>query len=244
MSPRGIGVHPLCPAELIQSLATINFETCEPELLSRVPTPSDFRESRKILAVEGTVLFADLANSTGLVDTSDWHFSAWIYKAYLDCVSRLIQNSGGVITAFEGDGVMGIFAGEGKEARAARCGLEIQWAVTNLITPILQTTYPGCGYRASQVVGIDSSRLYAMQTKVSASYDLVWIGRAANYAPKLTTIFEPGFSTFITEAVHEKLLEANEVSVCWETRPDQYKGIPIYRLSAELPPGDAFEQVP
>lgn len=47
------------------------------------------------------------------------HFAAEIYKSYLHCASKIIRCENGVITAFDGDRVMGIFIGDLKNTSAA-----------------------------------------------------------------------------------------------------------------------------
>jgi class 3 adenylate cyclase len=53
------------------------------------------------------------------------------------------------------------------------------------------------------VVGIDSSKLLVAKTGIRGANDLVWVGRAANYAAKLCTLKE--FPTWITKSVYDAL---------------------------------------
>jgi class 3 adenylate cyclase len=53
-----------------------------------------------------------------------------------------------------------------------------------------------------QVVGIDTSLIRAARTGVRGGNDLVWVGRAANIAAKLTEI-KANERTWITKAVYE-----------------------------------------
>src|SRR5882762_513808 len=62
-----------------------------------------------------TVLYADMADSTKLVDSQKPHFAAEIYKAYLRCAANIIKNEQGTITAYDGDRVMAVFLGDTKE---------------------------------------------------------------------------------------------------------------------------------
>jgi len=48
------------------------------------------------------------------------------------------------------------------------------------------------------------------KTGIRASNDLVWIGRAANYAAKLSALNEAGYPTLITDAVYKKLNEGSK----------------------------------
>jgi class 3 adenylate cyclase len=135
-----------------------------------------------------TVLFADLSSSTAMVDTKAWQFSAEVYKTYLHCAARLIRSEGGTITSYDGDRVMGIWIDDSQSTSAVRCGLKINYAVHKIINPALRAQYPTTDYEVKQVVGIDTSPLRAARTGVRGGNDLVWVGRAANYAAKLTNL--------------------------------------------------------
>jgi class 3 adenylate cyclase len=56
------------------------------------------------------------------------------------------------------------------------------------------------------VVGIDTSQLYVARTGVRGANDLVWVGRAANYAAKLATLPDT-YATYITSEVHSRINE-------------------------------------
>jgi class 3 adenylate cyclase len=100
--------------------------------------------------------------------------------------AKIIRARGGVITAYDGDRIMAVFLGDTQTSDAARCGLQINWAVRNIINPTFTKQYQNTDYVIKQVVGIDTSELRAARIGVRGGNDLVWIGRAANYAAKLT----------------------------------------------------------
>lgn len=56
----------------------------------------------------------------------------------------------------------------------------------NIVNPTLKQQYPQRDYLVRQVVGIDTSEIRAARIGIRGSNDLVWIGRAANHAAKLT----------------------------------------------------------
>ena len=87
---------------------------------------------------EATILYADLSGSTRLVDSSAWWFAAAIYKTFLYCAARVIGAEGGVIAAYDGDRVMGIFIGPNQWTSAVRCALKINWATANIVTPLMK----------------------------------------------------------------------------------------------------------
>src|SRR5256885_12693111 len=75
---------------------------------TQVPDTDDVKLGNEAVRLDATVLYADLAESTKLVDQQTWMFAAEMYKIYLYCASRIIRAEGGEITAFDGDRVMGI----------------------------------------------------------------------------------------------------------------------------------------
>jgi class 3 adenylate cyclase len=170
-----------------------------------VPTPKDLVLGNEAIHFErATVLYADLVASTALVDTTHWFFSAEVYKSYLHCVAKLVRAEGGTITSYDGDRLMGVFIGDSQSTDAARCALKINYAVKNIVTPAIKTQYVSSSYQVKHVVGIDTSQIHVARTGVRGDNDLVWIGRAANYAAKLTQLrLEP--ATWITKAVFDKL---------------------------------------
>jgi class 3 adenylate cyclase len=71
-----------------------------------VPDPEDLQLGNDAVKLQATVLYADMADSTDLVDGHEPHFAAEIYKAYLRCAARIIKHEQGTITAYDGDRLM------------------------------------------------------------------------------------------------------------------------------------------
>lgn len=186
-----------------------------------VPDPADLKLSNDAVLLDGVVLYADLDQSTSMVDALKPHYSAEIYKAYLHCCGQIIRNEGGEITAYDGDRVMAVFVGDAKNSSAARCALKINYAVREIINPSIQRQYPQSPYAIKQVVGIDASPLWVAKTGVRGDNDLVWVGRAANYAAKLTTL-GPDYPTWITGEVFNNLNKESKYGsdgrLMWEER--------------------------
>jgi class 3 adenylate cyclase len=174
-----------------------------------VPNPEDLRlnsNHAKDLS-SATVLYADLDGSTDMVNKKKWEFSAEIYKAFLKCASDIIKNEGGVITAYDGDRVMAIFTGDFKNTTAARCALKINFAVKEIIQPAISKGW-ATDFVLKHVVGIDTSQLKTARIGVRGDNDLVWVGRAANYAAKLTNLADK--PSRITEDVYNRLADGSK----------------------------------
>jgi class 3 adenylate cyclase len=202
----------------------------------KVPETEDLKLSNDAVKIQGVVLYADLAESTNLVDKKKAHFAAEIYKTYLHCASKVIRNEGGVITAFDGDRVMGVFIGGEKNTSAARCALKINYAVTKIINPAIKAQYPKSDYKISHCVGVDACELFVARTGVRGSNDLVWVGRAANYAAKLCSLRTGNYVSYITETVYKSMMDSVKFSSpdkkpMWEKRTWTAKNINVYRSS-------------
>ncbi|RKH01750.1 adenylate/guanylate cyclase domain-containing protein [Corallococcus sp. CA053C] len=199
-----------------------------------VPEPESVTLGNDAVELDATVLYADLAESTQLVDTKKALFAAEIYKSYLICASRVIKSEGGTITAFDGDRVMGVFIGDNKNSSAARSALKINYAVRKIINPALKAQYPSDDYEVRQAVGVDTSKLLVARTGIRGSNDLVWVGRAANYAAKLCSLRDGVFASWITESVfsalHDTVKHTNGQAM-WEQRTWTSRNMTVYRSS-------------
>ncbi len=197
-----------------------------------VPDTPDLKLANDAVALDATVLYADIDGSTNMVDSTTAQFAAEVYKTYLLCAARLIRSERGTITAYDGDRVMAVFIGGSKNTAAVRCALKIKAAVTEIINPAIKAQY-NSDFQLQQVVGVDTSNLMVARTGIRGSNDLVWVGPAANYAAKMSGLSEQPYSTFISSAVYGKMMDAVKVSAngqnMWEERT--WLGRSVYRSS-------------
>jgi len=197
----------------------------------KVPEPEDVKLGNEAVKLEGTVLYADLADSTALVKNYHWWFAAEVYKAYLICACKIIHHNDGVITAFDGDRVMALYIGDWRDTAAARTGLQISYAVNEIINPKIKARFT-TDFVMEQSVGIERSTLRAVRTGIHGSNDLVWVGTAANIAAKLCN-YQDGFATHLTEDVYMNLDNSvvyggNSSQNMWSSAYWQEQGKTIY----------------
>jgi class 3 adenylate cyclase len=116
----------------------------ETQTTSDVPDPEDLRlnDNHAKDLESATILYADLDGSTNMVDKYTWSFSAEIYKTYLRCAAEIIRSEKGVISAYDGDRVMGVYTGSTKNTSAVKAALKINWAVEEIIRPAIKNQYP------------------------------------------------------------------------------------------------------
>lgn len=186
--------------------------------------------------LKAAVLYADLAESTAMVDSRKKHFAAEVYKAYLVSACKVIRENGGEITAFDGDRVMAVYIGEKKNTRAAKTALMIKWVVMEIVNAELKRHYPNTTHIVTHAVGVDTSDLWIAKTGIRGSNDLVWVGRAANYAAKLCSLRVKGYSSWITSDIYENMDKSVKIwskgKPMWEARVwNTMNKLSIYRSS-------------
>ena len=185
----------------------------------KVPESEDLGLGNDAVKLDGTVLYADLDESTNLVDSYNPEFAAEIYKTYLSCAAKIIRAEGGEITSYDGDRIMAVYIGDSKNTAAARSALKINYTVTEIINPTLKKCYPKANYQVKQVVGIDTSDLFVARTGIRGSNDLVWVGRAANYAAKLCSLpsnYASGLTASVYNNMDESVKHSNDGRSIWE----------------------------
>lgn len=168
-----------------------------------------------------TVLYADLNGSTAMVDSLHWGTSAEVYKAYLHCAAKLIKDEEGTITAYDGDRIMAVFIGNSKNSSAVRCALKINTLVNDVINPAFNATHLWDNFTVRHTIGIDTSEIHAARIGVKNDNDIVWVGRAANHAAKLTTLSD--HPIWISDEVYENMHESLKIYLnnrlpAWEAR--------------------------
>lgn len=198
----------------------------------KVPETENVKLGNDAVKLQATVLYADLAESTNLVNGYKAWFAAEVYKSYLHCASKIIRDEGGVITAFDGDRVMGVFLGDSKDTSAARCALKINHAVLQIINAAIKAKFPNTPFSVKHSVGVDTSPLFVARTGIRGSNDLVWVGRAANYAAKLCSLRESNYASYVTSDVYDNMADVVKINSnrsMWERRTWTEKKITVYR---------------
>ena len=175
-----------------------------------VPDDTSVKLGNDAVNIDGTVLYADLEESTKMVDTKKPTFAAEVYKSFLHTAAKIISAEGGTVVAYDGDRVMAIFIGASKNTAAVRAGLKINWATKNIVQPSMKAVYKNTDFVVKHVVGIDTCKLLVAKTGIRGANDLVWVGRAANWAAKLCTLGEA--PTWVTKAVYDKMMDEAKYS--------------------------------
>jgi len=207
-----------------------------------VPSTSDVALAGGAVELDATFLYADLAASSKMVKELDRRVAAKVLKSFHSTVCMLIKSLDGSVVSFDGDRVLGVFVGKSKNTEAAKCGLQIKYAVRKIIRPKFEAKYESvrnASFKISHGVGIDTGAVLAVRAGVRGDNDLIWIGRAPNLAAKLSDLRESPHETFITAAVYNMLNETSKLGgkdnkqSMWESRSWTFldEKMTVYRSS-------------
>jgi class 3 adenylate cyclase len=197
-----------------------------------VPESEDIGLGNVGSVLEATMLYSDLADSTALV-THNRSIAAEVFKAFLECGTRIILAHDGKVRSFDGDRVMAVFIGDSKNTNAVKAALAINEVFRNVIAPRFGKQYEvfkDGTLALAQCTGIDTGSLLVARAGVRNNNDLVWVGQAANIAAKLSTLREAPYNSWITKAVYDRT--SKEMKVSSDGRP-----IWEHRIWATLPAG-------
>ena len=126
-----------------------------------------------------------------------------------------VRASGGAVRSFDGDRVMGVFVGKTKNTQATDCALKMNYVVTKLLRPRVESRLPSlidAGYELRHCVGVACSPLLVVRGGVRNANDLVFIGDAANIAAKLSEIRNPPWFSYVTEDVYKLIANSSKYS--------------------------------
>lgn len=202
----------------------------------KVPSTSDVALAGGAVELDATFLYADLAHSSKIAKELDRRVAAKILKSFLATAARLVRHNGGTIVSFDGDRILGVFYGTNKNTSAAKCALQIKYAVAEIIRPKFEAKYPtvkDASFTISHGVGIDTGTVLAVRAGARGGNDLIWIGRAPNLAAKLSDLRESPYSSFITASVYNAMHESSKFGgknneSMWERKDWKFLGQTIH----------------
>jgi class 3 adenylate cyclase/tetratricopeptide (TPR) repeat protein len=150
-----------------------------------------------------SVIFADIHNSTALIDRSDPEDAMRRMQPAIDMMKRAVDGYDGVVNKVTGDGIMALFGAprphEDHAVRACAAALAMQASVAALGDPDLKIRV---GIHTGEVV------VQAVENSLYQTYDVV--GSAAHLASRMEQMAEPGeiLLTGDTAAATRQFVEA------------------------------------
>lgn len=180
----------------------------------QIPDSENVLLSGGAVEIEATFLYADLAKSSQMAKELDRRIAAKILKSFHSSAAKLIRSNSGKIVSFDGDRILGVFHTSTKNSDAAKCALQINWAVRK-IRDVFESRYESvrnASFKISHGVGVDTGTVLAVRAGARGANDLIWIGRPPNLAAKLSDL-RTDYATHITAAVFNKLMDSSKLSI-------------------------------
>jgi adenylate cyclase len=194
--------------DLINKINSYFKEPYEVEETTIVPSTdySKLTFGNKGLTSDFAFLFVDIRKSSNLHELFGYKNAAKIYQSFHEINVNVINHNDGKVRAFDGDRTMGVFSGNSKNNNAVKAAMQINWAIRNILNPIL-SSHVSCG------IGIDYGKI--LITKVGKgrnieNNDLIWVGQACNHASHLSN--EAGNSIIISERTYNVLNDSRKLS--------------------------------
>ena len=175
----------------IKDVKNLGFSyTSTKEVPSRGDTVLTFEkgEDKKGKEIETCVLFVDIRNSVQLNEEHSPNTMGKIYTAFTKSMLKIAKYHSGEVRNIIGDRVMIVFPTENCTENAVECAISI-----NHISEIMNKVFSDVDFRCG--IGIDYGEMKVIKVGIIRQGDnnvenknLVWIGKPANIASRLTDI--------------------------------------------------------
>ncbi|MFN0203862.1 MAG: adenylate/guanylate cyclase domain-containing protein [Bacteroidia bacterium] len=151
-------------------------------------------------------IFIDIRESSRLVSNYGEEKAAKIYESFHEICVRIIQTMGGSVRSFDGDRVMGVFAGSNKENDAVETAFYIGFAIekdlNTKFSPMIKPIRYGIGIETGETLVVKVGKGRDINTQ-----DLIWLGEACNYASYYSD--KANNQIIISQKVYNKLVQKN-----------------------------------
>jgi class 3 adenylate cyclase len=160
--------------------------------------------------LRASVLFADIQGFTRLSEDLDPQETVRFLNSYMTAMTHVIEEEGGVVDKFIGDGIMAVFTQECCDRpalRAVRSGMRMQEALKTIL-PDLATENPRLqGLRIR--VGINTGDVVSGNIGSETRMDYTVVGDNVNVASRIESSCEPG-RVWISSSTYEEVADAIE----------------------------------
>ena len=157
--------------------------------LDRRPQVADDGERKKI-----TVLFADIADSTAIIENLDPEAAAGLLQPLLDAMKRSVHRYGGTVNKIQGDGIMALFgapvAMEDHAVMGCYAALTMQAAASEMKEAALKLR-----------IGLHSGEVFVRSMGNDLSIDYDAIGPTVHLASRMEQMARPG-TIYLTDQTY------------------------------------------
>jgi class 3 adenylate cyclase len=158
---------------------------------------------------EATVLFVDIAGFTAMTERAGANRAVEILNAYFEEVTRIIGEHNGIVTQFQGDGVMATFNVPVEDPRHASNAFEAACAILDCVA-----AYEFAGERLRVRIGVNTGSLVAGNVGGGGRQSYTVYGSTVNLAARLEALCkEHGASLLLSATTAKALPDARLVAV-------------------------------
>jgi class 3 adenylate cyclase len=162
--------------------------------------------------LRATCMFADIHNWSRLTNELGDRSATEIISAFFSKIVPAIEEEGGMVGDFNGDGALIIFSGKGRSRRAVLAAIKVMRIAGSVIAPRVHELFERSTHEPrvsshempfSVRIGVDVSELYAVRVGTRENSGVSWVGRSPNACAKLTRQSDPGSITITREVSSE-----------------------------------------
>ena len=173
-----------------------------------IPSTNDLGFGRRGKAVNAAVLYADMRHSSAMVERHSGQAAARIYQSYQFAMADIARANGADIRSYDGDRIMALFPRvDGSDNKgcvnAVTAGKQMAWFFHNELKNRLR----GYAIPLDCGIGIAFGQILAVRVGVrsgSDNSDVVWVGRAANIAAKLSDRGHNPNYIYVDQEIHNR----------------------------------------
>jgi len=186
-----------------------------------VPYIEDIAHIEEAKKVKTAVLHIDIRNSSNIVEELSLEIALKIYQIFHSCVTETVRYKGGSIRTFAGDRIVALFK-PGNDNIPRTTAVDTALSIDKMLTSVVNVALKQNNiYPLVYGIGIDYGEMLAGRIGKNGKQnnDIVWAGRAMNYASKLA---DYGNGIYLSQAVYNRITDKlkNDVNNFWLEKKD------------------------
>lgn len=138
-----------------------------------------------------SAVFADLKGSTTLNASGGRQDAAYAYTYFIRAMAVVLERFGAGYVDIHGDGIFGLFSGQGSAFQAAACAVTMRTQTECVIAPQFERD-TASDWKLAAGVGMDRGTLLVRRLGLRGTkQNEVWAGKPVNVAAKLSSVAGP-----------------------------------------------------
>ena len=179
----------------------------EVEEVRSIPSVENVPFGKKAKKINLCSFAIDLRKSSELLKVHQKQTSGKIHKAFLTATAIVVNDLGGEIRSFNGDGLLAFWPANEKEEldTAVKTGMRLKWFLDIELSPLFKK-YTKLDFG----IGIDWGEVYILRAGISReanNNDLIFIGKCVNLAVAISKKAQSPYHVEISESTYSNLTE-------------------------------------